>query len=212
MNQSIQTYFNQGGILILKNLDNYRITLEQDTLKIEKPRSSIHETMDKAKTLWYMNGNKEDILKWSIYQKHGFVTTWNHNCQNDRLKKKLEINDIIAWYIVGKGYNSILQVHGPVHEITEREMDLLVNEKEKQEWKRKMCEHEYKVLVIPVKFLSTLNDEYLNHEQFPAILKEHWTFGLRGSHCIKPKNSEWKQQVFSMYTFMKNSFIKNNLI
>ena len=57
---------------------------------------------------------------------------------------------------------------------------------------------------IPVKFLSVIDkDKCVNHKDIPSI--GNWSYGFRGSNCIKPNNEEWSKQVIEMYKYMKNS-------
>jgi len=153
--------------------------------------------------IWYMNGNEEDLDKWDLKVLNGFVTSWNDNGKNNSLLNKLNIGDLIAWYIVGKGYNSILEVIGEVHEITDKELELFCNIKDKR---KSMKEHNYTIITIPVHFLVTSAETFiLNNKSFTELYNSEWTYGLRGSHCIKPKNEKWKEQVKSIYTFLKEN-------
>ena len=106
------------------------------TEKIEattKTRETIDNfNISKYENVWYMNGNAEDIINWDLRIKNGFVTTWNDNGKNNSVLNKIKVGDLIVWYIVGRGYNSILEVKEKPHEITDEELGLFYDIKEKK--------------------------------------------------------------------------------
>ena len=166
------------------------------------------ETIDdfditKYENVWYMNGNAEDIINWDLRIKNGFVTTWNDNGKNNSILNKIKVGDLIVWYIVGRGYNSILEVKEKPHEITDEELGLLYDIKEKKEAMKK---HNYKIISIPVNFLVTSSETFIinNKSLTTEISDSEWTFGLRGSHCIRPTSKKWNKQVEDIYYHLKN--------
>lgn len=160
--------------------------------------------INKYENVWYMNGNAEDLDKWYLKVKSGFVTTWNDNGKNHSVLDKLKTGDLIAWYIVSKGFNSILEVSGKPHEINDDELKLFYNTEEKKE---SMKKHNYTIISIPVKFLVTSKDKFVlnNKSLMTEICDSDWTYGLRGSHCIKPKSIKWCKQVEDIYNFLKDN-------
>lgn len=158
--------------------------------------------ISKYKNIWYMNGNAESLNEWDLIVKSGFVTTWNDNGKNDSLLNKLKIGDLIAWYIVGRGYNSVLEVCEEPHEITDDELRIFYDIEEK---KKSMKKHNYKIITIPVKFLVTSKEKFVlnNKSLITEICDSEWTYGLRGSHCIKPKSVKWCKQVEDIYHFLR---------
>lgn len=167
------------------------------------------DLINNANTIWYMNGNKkdsDDLNNWYKWKKNGFVLTWNHDNKNNNIYKTLKINDIICWHIVGGGYNSILKVNGPIHNITDNELDLIRNESDKIEWKENMKKYNYKQIVIPVEFIESTDNKYIKYNingyNINGYNKNNWIHGFRGSIPIKIKNINWKNQVIDMLQYM----------
>ena len=166
------------------------------------------DLIHKANNIWYMNGNIEDCNNtnyWNAWKNNGFVLTWNHNNQNDNIYTTLNKDDIISWHVVGGGYNSILRVNDLIHNITEIEIDLIKNEKEKIEWKQNMEKNNYKVIVIPVEFIESIDDRFIKYDNIENYNKDNWIHGFRGPRPIKPKNNNWKNQTIDMLKYMYNS-------
>ena len=152
--------------------------------------------------VWYMNGNLEDIDKWDIFVNNNFVKTWNPAGQNEKIKTKIKKGDIIAWYIVSRGYNSILKVIDNPKVITDRELILLYNDKEeRKEIKDDIEKGNYESIIIPVEFLVTTTTNFVTKNDIPYYNKK-WTYGLRGSHCQSPNNPDWNEQVIEMYNYL----------
>jgi len=159
--------------------------------------------IEDANNIWYMNGSKgHGTLCWDTLLQNKFVYTWNQKGKNDNLVNRLHINDIIAWYIVGKGFISILKVSGNVTIITDNELDILcLNLGDKQNWYDSMKKYNYILLKIPVEFLSHIDmNKCITSKDIPSITG--WSSGLRGSSCMKPSKPEWKKQVIEMYKYM----------
>ena len=183
-----------------------RKTLKIDTMTqtedfIVKEKKDDYFDISKYENVWYMNGNAYDLDNWDLRVKNKFVTSWNDNGKNNSLLNKVKKGDLIAWYIVGKGYNSILEVIGEVHEITDKELELFCNIKDKR---KSMKEHNYTILSIPVDFLVTSDKSFINNTKKSRIKDSEWTNGLRGSHCIKPRSEKWLEQVEDIYVFLKS--------
>jgi hypothetical protein len=153
--------------------------------------------------VWYMNGNAEDLKKWDIQVKNNYVCTWSDNGKNDSIQQKIKKNDIIAWYIVTKGYNSILRVLDIPHLITDEELKLTMTNEEVQKKRESMKTHNYSIIFIPVEFLRTTTTNFVKKESIADVYNKEWSGGLRGPHCINPTNSQWKEQVFKMYNYLK---------
>ena len=73
-----------------------------------------------------------------------------------------------------------------------------------EEWKEHSIEHNYERIQIKVEFLATSNNIFLNQKDIIGWDND-WTYGLRGSHCILPKNSFWRNQVIEIYKFLSNN-------
>lgn len=177
--------------------------VENETLKTDD--NDINNIINKSNNVWYMNCHEYSLRYWDKLLEGGFVITWN---KENRYKKilEMEINDIIAWYVRGNGYIAILQVkEKPKMNLTDDDLNFITNNgeifaldsKSRERWKS----HAIK---IPVKFLSVIDkDKCVNHKDIPSI--GNWSYGFRGSNCIKPNNDEWSKQVVEMYKYMKNS-------
>ena len=113
-----------------------KISLSTQTEKCYRETEECYTEKDfdiaKYENVWYMNGNAGDIIKWELRIKNGFVTTWNDNGKNNSILNKIKVGDLIAWYIVGRGYNSILEVKEKPHEITDEELGIFYDIKEKK--------------------------------------------------------------------------------
>ena len=172
---------------------NIKITEKNDVLKISDDCN-----------VWYMNGNLEDIYKWDIFVNNNFVKTWNQDGKNETMKTKIKKGDIIAWYIVGKGYNSILKVIDSPKVITERELILLYNDTERKEIKDDIEKGKYESIIISVEFLATTKTNFVTKHNIVNYHKTKiWTHGLRGSNCQSPGNPDWINQVTQMYNYLK---------
>jgi len=162
------------------------------------------DIINSACDIWYMNYRCHDELGWLNCIDNGFVTSWSKSGRNDSLKERLKINDIIAWYAIGRGYAAILKVIGKCCKITDEELSILkCGDKEEikghRDWeKRENCE----VFKIPVQILS-YRDMNNCIKGLPGWVKEDWTSGFRGPYAMKPKNNKWKNQVIAMYEEMK---------
>jgi len=151
--------------------------------------------------VWYMNGNLEDIGKWDIFVNNNFVKTWNKDGKNEKIKTKIKKGDIIAWYIVGKGYNSILKVIDNPKVITDRELILLYNDTERKERKDDIEKGNYEIIIIHVEFLATTKTNFIKKDNIPNYNKK-WTPHLMGVHCQSPNNPDWNEQVIEMYNYL----------
>lgn len=152
-----------------------------------------------------MNCHEYSLRYWYKLLEGWFVISWN---KENRYRKflEMEINDIIAWYVRGNGYIAILQVkEKPKMNLTDDDLNFITNNgeifaldsKSRERWKS----HAIK---IPVKFLSVIDkDKCVNHKDIPCI--GNWSYGFRGSNCIRPNNDEWSKQVVEMYKYMNNS-------
>jgi len=185
------------------NLTTSVKTVEKETL--ETLNNDIDNIIDKANNVWYMNCHEYSLRYWDKLLEGGFVITWN---KENRYRKilEMEINDIIAWYVRGNGYIAILQVkETPKMNLTDDDLNFItdngsifpLDSKKREHWKSL-------TIKIPVKFLSVIDkDKCVNHKDIPSI--GNWSYGFRGSNCIKPNNDEWSKQVVEMYKYMKNS-------
>ena len=176
--------------------------VENETLKTDN--NDINNIIDKSNNVWYMNCHEHSLSHWDKLLKGGFVITWN---KENRYKKilEMEINDIIAWYVRGNGYIAILQVKDkPKMNLTDDDLNFITNNGNIFPLDDKIREHWKSLTIkIPVKFLSVIDkDKCVNHKDIPSI--GNWSYGFRGSNCIKPNNEEWSKQVIEMYKYMKN--------
>ena len=158
-----------------------------------------------------MNGNLEDIDKWDIFVDNNFVKTWNKDGKNEKIKTKIKKGDIIAWYIVGKGYNSILKVIDSPKIITDRELILLYNDTERKERIDDIEKRSYESIIIHVEFLATTKTNFIKIDNIPNYNKK-WTPHLMGVHCQSPNNPDWIEQVIKMYNYLKKQINKINKI
>ena len=58
---------------------------------------------------------------------------------------------------------------------------------------------------IPVEFLAYTKKRKCITKKSMNYDNEKWSFGFRGSYCIKPKNIYWKNQIIDMYKKMKSN-------
>ena len=151
--------------------------------------------------VWYMNGNLEDIDKWDIFVDNNFVKTWNKDGKNEKIKTKIKKGDIIAWYIVSRGYNSILKVIDNPTVITDRELILLYNDTERKERKDDIEKGKYEFIIIHVEFLATTKTNFIKKDNIPNYNKK-WTPHCRSSNAVKPNNPDWCEQVIEMYNYL----------
>lgn len=178
-------------------------TLEKETLKTVD--NDINNIIDRAIDVWYMNCHEYSLRYWDKLLEGGFVITWN---KENRYKKilEMEVNDIIAWYVRGNGYIAILQVkEKPKMNLTDDDLNFITNNGSIFPLDSKTREHWKSLTIkIPVKFLSVIDkDNCVNHKDIPSI--GNWSYGFRGSNCIRPNNDEWSKQVIEMYKYMKNN-------
>ena len=169
--------------------------------------NDLSDTLDinKANNIWYMNCHEYSLRYWDKLLEGEYVMTWN---TDNRYKKifDMSVNDIIAWYIVGKGYIAILQVtEKPTKIYDDKEIDAIVkycgetlpSSEARELWKQR-------TIKIPVKFLSVIDKtKCVTYKDIPSI--GNWSYGYRGSNCIKPNNEEWSNQVVEMYKYMKTN-------
>tara|TARA_Y100001970_G_scaffold137954_1_gene169695 strand:+ start:427 stop:1233 length:807 start_codon:yes stop_codon:yes gene_type:complete len=192
---SLQPIIEKKDAQTITDNSNVKITENKDKLEISDDCN-----------VWYMNGNLEDINKWDIFVDNNFVNTWNSCGQNETVKKKIKKGDIIAWHIVGKGYNSILKVIDSPKVITERELNLLFSESDKKRKIDDMQKNNYEIIIISVEFLATTKTNFVTKHNIENYHKTKiWTHGLRGSNCQSPGNPDWINQVTQMYNYLKKN-------
>jgi cold shock CspA family protein len=163
-----------------------------------------------ARKIWYMNcrldsNNPDHVNSWSNSIDNGFVGTWQKDKVNQKLCQKLVVGDIIAWYIVGKGYSAILRVKEECSLMNKDDLKIHYPEKNDEdiknhlEWEKR---ENSRIIKIPVEFLAYTD---LNKciKRMEGWQKEDWTMGYRGSNSMLPKNKRWKEQVMKMYKNMK---------
>lgn len=171
----------------------------------EEDLKSIHN----ARKIWYMNfrtwphDDKKANENWLNLVDNGFVCTWQKDNLNTKLFEKLVIGDIIAWYVIGKGYGAILRVKGDCSFITDDDLKIWHTTEESlkthHEWAKK---NDCRIIKIPVEFLAyTKIDKCIKRMERWSI--EDWTSGFRGPNAISPKHPRWKEQVMKMYKEMK---------
>ena len=158
--------------------------------------------IEDANNIWYMNGKVKDVSFWNRLVENNLLYSWSFHGRNDNILHRLKIGDIIAWYIVGKGFSSIVKVTGKVEYICGNDLDLLgISEIDKISWLNSMVKYDYKTIKIPVEFLSHIDmNKCITSKDIPSITE--WTSGLRGSSCMKPSKQEWNKQVIEMYKYM----------
>ena len=171
----------------------------------EEDLKSIHN----SRKIWYMNfrtwphDDKKANENWLNLIDNGFVCTWQKDNLNTKLFEKLAIGDIIAWYVIGKGYGAILRVKDDCSYITDDDLKIWHTTedslKEHHEWAKK---NDCRIVKIPVEFLTHTNlDKCI--KRMEGWQKEDWTSGFRGPNSILPKHPRWKEQVMKMYKKMK---------
>ena len=157
------------------------------------------------KNIWYMNGNPEDIKVWDTHIKNKIVLTWNHDGKNENMKKKLKKNDIIAWYIIKKGFNSVLRVIDTPKILTVNELPanhhVWKHEYKTLESLKQDVDMKYERISISVEFLATTDKHFVNQSSI-RNWNHDWTTGLRGSSCMRPSNPHWREQVIEMYKYI----------
>lgn len=148
-----------------------------------------------------MNGDHEYIKIWDTYVKSKKVLTWNPNGRNDGIKTKIKKNDIIAWYIRKKGFNSIVRIIDTPKVLNDNELPKYYPAWKQyftfDEWKQDAINRNYEIIYIPVEFLVT-TDKYFVKKEHIKNWNYHWTIA-RGSNCITPSNPHWKEQVIEIY-------------
>jgi hypothetical protein len=161
----------------------------------------------KINKIWYMNGNFEDIKHWDLFIKNNILLTWNHEGKNEKVKSKVKTGDIIVWYVVSKGFNSIVKVIDTPKPINDDQLiKLLASWKKKynslDELKKHQKDNNYERLVIPVEFLTTTNKHFVNQNNILKWGDKKWSFGFHGSHAIHPSNEHWREQVIEIYKYL----------
>jgi hypothetical protein len=156
--------------------------------------------------IWYMNGNHEDIKIWNTFIKNKIVLTWNKNGHNENIKTKIKKNDIIAWYIKTKGFNSILKVIDTPKILNENQVSKYYpawkhEYKTLDVWKQNSIDENYERICISVKFLATTDKHFVNQSSIKNWTHD-WTIGLRGPRCMRPSNPHWKEQVIEIYKYI----------
>ena len=151
------------------------------------------------------SNHKDNINRWDNQIDNGFVGTWKTPKVNQKIFEKLKVGDIIAWYIVGRGYSAILRVKDSCSFMDKDDLKIHFPEKNDEDIKKHLEWEKNEnscIIKIPVEFLSyTKLDECV--KRFVGWSKEDWTSGYRGSNSMLPKHPRWKEQVMKMYKKMK---------
>ena len=165
--------------------------------------------INQSDKIWYMNGNHEDIKIWDTFVKNKLVLTWNKDGTNDSIKTKIKKNDIIAWHIRTKGFNSILRVTDNPKILSNYDDNNLLkyypaweHKYTFDEWKQNAFIKNYERIYIPVEFLATTDKYFVKQNTI-----KNWTYDwsiCRGSKCISPSNPHWKEQVIEIYKYLIN--------
>lgn len=194
--------YNPTNMLLNTGLNNN--ILPEDNY--EEDLKIIHNT----RRIWYMNcrydpNNKDDVNRWYSAIDNGFVGTWKTPSVNKKIFSKLNIGDIIAWYIVGQGFGAILRIKDNCSVMNKDDLKIHYPEKSDEDIKKHLEWEKNEnccIIKIPVEFLSytKLNECVKRIEGWSA---EDWTAGYRGSNSMLPKHPRWKEQVMKMYKRMK---------
>ena len=165
--------------------------------------------INQSDKIWYMNGNHEDIKIWDTFVKNKLVLTWNKDGTNESIKTKIKKNDIIAWHIRTKGFNSILRVTDNPKILSNYDDNNLLkyypaweHKYTFNEWKQNPSIKNYERIYIPVEFLATTDKYFVKQNSI-----KNWTYDwsiCRGSKCISPSNPHWKEQVIEIYKYLIN--------
>ena len=165
--------------------------------------------INQSDKIWYMNGNHEDIKIWDTFVKNKLVLTWNKDGTNESIKTKIKKNDIIAWHIRTKGFNSILRVTDSPKILSNYDDNNLLkyypaweHKYTFDEWKQDAFIYNYERIYIPVEFLATTDKYFVKQNSI-----KNWTYDwsiCRGSKCISPSNPHWKEQVIEIYKYLIN--------
>lgn len=165
--------------------------------------------INQSDKIWYMNGNHEDIKIWDTFVENKLVLTWNKDGNNESIKTKIKKNDIIAWHIRTKGFNSILRVTDNPKILSNYDDNNLLkyypawkHEYTFNEWKQNAFIKNYERIYIPVEFLATTDKYFVKQNSI-----KNWTYDwsiCRGSKCISPSNPHWKEQVIEIYKYLIN--------
>ena len=184
------------------------------------------DLIQNTENIWYMNGlgsnrkHKEYIsgfTNWGLFIENNFVITCNKHGRN-KLDKKLKINDLILWYMQGKGYVAILKVKEDI-EILNRIDKVKINvgkivlnntlvccEETKNEciklWEEAEKKHNYHMWKIPVEFIIHVDKNKCITKEDINYSKKEWMGGFRGMLAIVPKG-DWKNLVLKIYEKMK---------
>lgn len=162
-----------------------------------------------SRKIWYMNfrtwphDDKKANENWLNLIDNEFVCTWQKDNLNQKLFEKLLIGDIIAWYVIGKGYGAILRVKDKCSFITDDDLKIWHTTEESLKthhaWAKK---NDCRIIKIPVEFLAYTDlDKCI--KRMEGWSKEDWTSGFRGPNAISSKHPRWKEQVMEMYKKMK---------
>ena len=165
--------------------------------------------INQSDKIWYMNGNHEDIKIWDTFDENKLVLTWNKDGTNESIKTKIKKNDIIAWHIRTKGFNSILRVTDNPKILSNYDDNNLLkyypaweHKYTFDEWKQNPLIKNYERIYIPVEFLATTDKYFVKQNTI-----NNWTYDwsiCRGSKCISPSNPHWKEQVIEIYKYLIN--------
>jgi len=177
-----------------------------------------------TENIWYMNGlgsehnrkNKEFIsgfTNWELLIENNFVVTGNSYGRN-KLNKKLKKNDLILWYMQGKGYVAILKFTGDI-EILKKYDDILnIKLNNNLLYGKTIPAHEcinlgdednkkkYMWWKIPVEFIIHVDKNKCITKEDINYSKEDWMGGFQGCCAVKPKG-DWKNMVLKIYGKMK---------
>jgi len=181
-----------------------------------------------TENIWYMNGlgsnrkHKEYIsgfTNWKLFIENNFVITCNNHGRN-KLDKKLKINDLILWYMQGKGYVAILKVKGDIEILNYMDKvkinvgKIVLNntfvccEETKNEciklWEEEEKTHNYHMWKIPVEFIIHVDKNKCITKEDINYSKEEWIGGLRGMLAMAPKG-DWKNMILKIYDKMKEN-------
>ena len=162
------------------------------------------DIFDKTDNIWYINKSKSQLRVWDNHQKYKCFFIWNRDKRYNSIFTKIKTGDIMCVYVVGEGFLCICKVTGPPRDATKDDLlNIYANEK-----------HQFHlpwysdVICIPVEYIATIDpSRCVKHKDIPHI--NEWSYGYRGSGCIKPSSLEWKTQVKEIYKYMKSSQTQN---
>tara|TARA_Y100001958_G_C21243553_1_gene572390 strand:- start:950 stop:1639 length:690 start_codon:yes stop_codon:yes gene_type:complete len=198
-------------------IENNITDIEKEMFKLENKINNIDDNINlllESDNIWYMNGNYEDLKIWDYIIKNNTLTTWmtfGKKPQNIDIETKLKKGDIIVWYIVSKGYNSIVKVvDEPFMFDIEEDREELSNYYEAwrdkfntfDNWLNDEKIENYKRVGIKVEFLVTSNTKFIMKPE-TINWKKKWSYGLQGSNLSKRHNEYWREQVIEIYKYLK---------